>query len=473
MNNIINAWGKKSVHTMTALTALACMGLLNDEGKNIIRVFSDNPDFPNIHKFKEMMSVYSEYYCVIFNKEESVIYNPDIKLSAITVGARPDKNKDERHLALGIEGVDTEFENIYRDQDLHDVRIINCGDICSDPIAMTFIPSENKFGLAISGQRFNVLSGPYGRISKKVRVNHSELYEGCMPSEIDVYDIPKYTDKLTEIYNRSGEHERDLINSDILLMSRAYSEAMTLSGKFGDHNSYFENFVENLMMLDNDVTTFVSLNTDGKMLFTTDNIGYLPEDNEGCCRINIVDLINALSIIEISRSAQDSGYEGGGVYSFASRESEYFFSDIIFDSHSFIKFNTFIVTGVIIHHYVCGVLGSRRDGYWVEVKNKLDDIYEELFLSVIDIFRECDIFSERSQILAEKVYEYCYSVTNARPENAIETIKEIFDGVNDIDIEIINKLLKEKNGDNVVNCAYRIVKSIAESIEKLLTKGVM
>lgn len=494
MNTIINAWGTEGVMNSVVLYALACMGIRPQNGTTIVRHLNFGTDSNNISLFKSVKDAFTEHYNEIYGENADIKYSDNVTLtSVLSIGNRlnvtlHDKYEDKYVLSLGCSIDDmrknvtdnadysirflesyfssvNDLEYLYTDQDVlnilgNDIIIVNTGDISGDPVSAVFIPLECKIpnlNFTQSVFRYNVLSGPYGKASHKVCLRYPELIGDDVPNEIEAADIPTIAQMIKKRMQSLSKEEKDLLNRDIVTLTNEYSNLF--SNNMPLNNDQI--FIENLSSINGSVNAaFINLKTNGTKLLEPDIISQNLESNNGRRFLNIINLINALSIIEIERYS--TNYVDGGVYAFGSDMGDKYIPKNLFVNDDLKKIFQFIVTTLMINVFVLNILDNHTDlklpsefgsKFSSKGADSIKQISEEFYFPVLNVFRSMDNHSQQAELFSADIYS---CLDYARGDYAVlEKIKSEYTNLSDFVKHIIKVTVKSFAGDQSLdNAAY-------------------
>jgi len=430
MNVVVNAWGESGALNACAFLSAACLGLVDNNNKIIVRSICFNNETAENKRLEQLGEIYS-YLCHSLYGIDSSIIVKSITVNSIinNVIARPslvnlyDGNElNKKLLSLGCSDSDLTqnisngmsgntslgeayfsnpavLEYLYSDEDtnalfVNGTIIINTGDLCSDSTAITFIPLENRMDVNINIYRYNVLNGPSIKKSDEIAIRNSSEFRPMVSSKVDVFDIPEVIANLYKSFNSASASERNRMYYDLINLEQDYAGINSDNNDHSRYDSkgYPEKFIESLRSMSGAVSaTFINLKTDGSNLLDRDVIGKDILSNDTYSRINIVNLLSALSISEIISNREH--YTNGGVYGFTGDSAESFNIFSLLDRNKIKISSKFIVSAILLHNTIYSNIPSDTQLY-----QTIKSIYDTNYQPVISVFSEIDACSELSDI---------------------------------------------------------------------------
>lgn len=520
--------------TTTSLVAMACMGMIDSCDKIVVRNLCFSYETKNNRRLKAIQNTYNEYYGKIYSCENNLIFVDEVTLSSVlAIGnnlndtlldkfgkenaqllllgcTEKDLNVSPKNGMIGNSTLGEAYfsslsalDNLYIDDVTRkflgaETIIINCGDYCIDSTAATFIPLESRLLAADITRvadsriyRYTVLSGPCVKPYHRIRLRNPTAFGSDCPEEIELFDIPMFANRIKNLFSKASEEDKELMNQDIINLAIEYSRVYSKDNDYRqlDPKAYLGRFIENLMLSEGNVSaTFVNLKTDGSKVLPLD-IGsedFVPDNGQN--KLNIINLLNALVVMEIEGNYKN--YVDGGVYSFGCNVGSKFNVHNLFDKNQRQKLFQFLLSALLIRIYLYNLL-DENDSFQEQVKRILKDICDNYFFAVIDILMEMDDYSELSVIVPDDIrscIEYArgakneWSVKEAKYEDIKTFMNILLDHLTErlcasLDISsnqykvsaysLFNKIDCDYNKHSVDetahDCSWRLVKSVVKN----------
>ena len=478
MNIIVNAWGESGILNAAALISVACMGMISNCNKIIVRTLCLNNETADNSRLSELKKVYSDYYKKYYPMDSEMVFPENVTLSGI-VSNRVDINKtladtysekERKLLSLGCSDIDMKQnirygmhgntrlgEVFFADKDVLDFLysdnetnnafeketiIINTGDYSSDSTAITFIPLENVIPVSkVTNKhdcvifRYNVLNASSTKRSEKIPIHNPDAFGSIGFAETDIFDIPEHSSEIAKAFSKASLEERNRMYGDLVNLQREYSRVFSENYDYRGLNpkDYPEKLIEALKSEHSTVSaSFINLKTDGSKLLPPDVTSTKILSGSQCTKINIVNLLSAVSMIEIAEHYDN--YNGGGVYGFGSDKGDSFSSFNLFDDKNTQKFLVFLISALIVRGCF---------------NNTFDNIFEKNYLPIIAVFREIDASSQLSAVIPPIYYSCLEAVKNGSPDAVQNEIVKF--------VRSFNSSIKDERLNNLTD---ELIKSI-------------
>lgn len=418
METIINAWGNEGFHSAYAVTVTACLGmfgkLLGNDEKIHLRFLDFEESFSDNWSRTQIFYAYQKYYRVVFGTEEEIVFD-SIKLKDVLksdgTSSLLKKTEDKEILYLGFSEndiklnmrnevygkrniaevyyYDTDFSKLYENIPKgREVIIINCGSYSDGGTASTFIPLESASANSdFFVKRYNVVSGPSTKYAYKVHMPYPEIYDARMsvPLETDIFEIPEVIKKINQInsaisknfvsdISESGKKEMFISKNsqNIESLEKKYKKVVSGNHDFSSLNPkyHIHQFLDMIYSNRSEVdATFINFKTDGKNFLPFDNVTlYDYNADVHYNKMNIISLINAMSIREITASHEK--YSDGQVYAFGSSVGEKYTPFTIFTDECRKNFLQFMIMSVVITNYVQNCFSTNCNNDALEIIEK-------------------------------------------------------------------------------------------------------
>ncbi len=405
MESVVNAWGGEGVLTATAVFLMGALGMFRgtvSAGERIhVRILDlerpeDAPEMTDYKRACDFAKLYEECYRKLYGGEPELVYDDisiydvaDLKNGtsvSMKYGVNPllslgcTRDDIDLEISKGIYGKpwlgevfycgrdDTSFDKLYKDIDNYELVAINCGGYRGGGTAATFVPMENAYNPENHKlTRYMVVSGPSTRFKLRLKLRSPEMarmYAGIpglenLANGYDIFDIPEIREKMLT-YSPDFEHFN--LHQDNLRMLDDQWQAVVDDEKNLENLDpayYAPRFLDRLYTDISQVSaTFVNLKTDGKNLLDYDVTSDTYQPKIQTHKMHISSFINGLSVRELI--ANHKNYTDGGVYAFGyDGRGDTFSPDTLFNEAVAGAYSAFIITTIILTHYVNGVLSNK------------------------------------------------------------------------------------------------------------------